>query len=507
MGDRTGRAPCASRFARDAPRGTDRTPRADALGAANSTYTCLAKHSARGALMSYLVLTLTVAVLNLCLGYLVAVRLGYGPPTVRDDGERGHSDGAAAGARAGHPAATAPPADARIEPIASVSLEEMLAEPDDDPFGDGVFSAFDDHDAEAAEGYVSNEPECDYLEIWNLNEKFVETSILKLNVAMMKSGAKAKDLDTRLRAAQGRPDAETIRACLGELVADCESYLAEQSEAAERFAARIEELGELRSLGERIEMANMEQAAQIETTLSNLRFMDLESDPEAAKRRLLEEIKNLRAARHRLRDDQERAFLAIARYEGRMAKIETRLFHDSLTRLRNRIGLETTLWQWWQEGRHRTKQLCAALFDVDGFGQLNEDHGLMVADRILDELGQILERSADECDLVGRFAGQQFLLVAVNAGRARGTKSAEMIRQSIERTTFLNGQREIRVTVGIGISEASPDDTDEALLARLEKALRRAKAVGPNRSFYVDERTAELVEAPNLGAKYTEIAV
>jgi diguanylate cyclase (GGDEF)-like protein len=324
---------------------------------------------------------------------------------------------------------------------------------------------------------------------------------------MMKSGAKAIDLDMRLRAVQGRSDKETIQKCLAELIEDCETYLAEQGEAAERFGARIDELGELRSLGEEVELANMEQAAQVETTLNNLRFMDFESDVEAANLRLVEEIKNLRAARHKLRDDQERAFLVIAQYENRMSKIDERLFHDPLTKLRNRIGLETTLWEWWQEGRHRSRPMSAALFDLDAFGKLNEIHGLFIAERILHEIGRFIEKKAGESDLAGRYSGQRFLLVMVDVGPQGATKNAEFIRQSIERITFLQGEKEIRVTARGGFTEVKPDDTHEELFGRLEQALKQAKADGPNRSFRHDGKTAEFIESPNLGAKYVEIPV
>ena len=90
-------------------------------------------------------------------------------------------------------------------------------------------------------------------------------------------------------------------------------------------------------------MGNLEQSAQVETTLNNLEYMDFSGDPEEGNQRLLEEIKNLRMARHRLRDKQEAAFLAIARCENRIDKIEKQLFIDPLTKLRNRIGLEVEL--------------------------------------------------------------------------------------------------------------------------------------------------------------------
>ena len=240
-------------------------------------------------------LTFTIAVVNLCLGFALAVKLGYGPPSLR----------------AGWDALldAAPPAgdadDDLPEDLHAILTDEdnLDALLDDDP-GDGLDDDLDDLLAEpeaendeettAAEAHETLDPGVP--ENWDLNEKFVETSVLKLNIAMMKSGARATEIDTRLRAARGHSDAETIHACLGLLKEDCQTYLAEQGKAAEQFHDRIGELGELSALGDEIEMTNLEQAAQIETTLSNLDNMDFETDLEAANKRLLEEISHLRRA-------------------------------------------------------------------------------------------------------------------------------------------------------------------------------------------------------------------
>ena len=167
---------------------------------------------------------------------------------------------------------------------------------------------------------------------------------------MTKSSQRTHLIDSRLRECQGHSDNDEIEACLRLLREDCITYLAEQSEAASAFINRIGELGDLSTLGTEIEMSNLEQAAQVETTLKNLEFMDFHSDLEAANRRLIEEIGLLCAAREKLRDTHEAAFLAIARHENRMDKIEKHLLLDNFTGLRNRIGLETALFDWWQHG-------------------------------------------------------------------------------------------------------------------------------------------------------------
>jgi len=457
-----------------------------------------------------IILTLLVGVLNLCLGYVLAVRLGYGPPGLADAWEvllanRPPQTTVVPPSSSDERSPNAPPQE-DVGPTLEQMLDESYEETYDDAYDDAFNGAYDEvYDAEHQPG--SEEPQLDAPEDWELDERFVEVSVLKLNIAMIRSGARTADIDTRLRAVQGKSDAEMIRKCRDELLEDCRAFLAEHRQAAERFGQRIDELGELRALGDRIEMANLEQAAQVETTINNLQFMDFESDLETANTRLLEELKNLRVARHKLRDDQERAFLAIARYENRLDEMERRMFNDALTRLPNRIGLEATLWKWWEEERHQSRPMSAALFDLDAFSHVNERYGALACDKILYQIAQVIQGKAGEADLVGRFAGEQFLLVIVDLGPRKAIKSVEFVRQSIERITFLSGDDEIRVTVGGGITQVAPDDTHEALFTRLGQALREAKEAGPNRSFLHDGQKTELVESPSLGAEYVEIPI
>jgi len=196
-------------------------------------------------------LLFVVGLLNVCLGYTLAVYLGFGLPTLQQAW-------IALGAELAGPAASPGLAsgtqleDPSLQTAAG--LEELLdteaggrleVEPYEEPYDD-----------DAAELIRPQAPET-----WDLSEKYVETSILRLNIAMMRSGVRATEIDTRLRASRAKADAGTIQRCLDELKTDCELYLAEQREAAERLHSRIGELGELRSLGEEIESANREQAA------------------------------------------------------------------------------------------------------------------------------------------------------------------------------------------------------------------------------------------------------
>jgi len=448
-------------------------------------------------------LTLLIGVLNVCLGYALAVWLGYGPPSLSATWQ-------ALGVEpiAEHPATDAEeavpqPAEAQQPtPLRTVPAGPADAQSNGDAAAEAPAPDETPSPQEMADLLGASGPA-----LWDLDEKYVETSVLKLNVAMIQSAARATKIDSRLRACQDRIDAETIQSCLAELREDCETYLAEQSEASAQFHERLDELGELSTLGEQIERANLEQAAQIETTLNNLQYMDFQSDLAAAGHRLLAEIGHLRVARHRMRDNQEAAFLAIARHQNRLDKIEEQLYRDTLTGLYNRIGLEVTLDEWWREGRHQTRQICAAVLDLDAFGRINEEHGPLVGDRILFQLAQVMRQAVGKGDVVGRFRGESFLVLLPDVGPRVACKHAETMRQSIEKITFLRGAQAVRVTTSGGVAEVQPKDTPESLLQRLEGALHQAKQSGPNRLFFHDGKEASLIESPSFGAEPVEIAI
>lgn len=448
--------------------------------------------------MGLILLTFLIGALNLFIGYAVAVRLGYGPATLTG------------------PFGGQPPAETAAE-IADDDFEAMLSDMIDTDTDDMLDEADEmemelepldePYDEEAAVLLDSDSPE-----IWDLNEKYVETSILRLNIAMIKSGARSTEIDTLLRSIKGNSDHDTIKDCWTKLKEDCESYLAEQSEAAERFSTRIGELGDLASLGEEIEFANMNQASQIETTVSNLDHMDFETDLEAANARLLEEIANLRLARHQLRDDQEMAFLTIARFENRLDKIEQKLYQDALTSIRNRIGLEVALNEWWSQRRHESRSISAILFDLDDFGLRNEEHGCQCGDRVLYQISQLIVAQLGGSDMVGRYSGQRFLLMSVDSGPRAAIKTAELIRQTIAKIVFIHGAARFSITTSGAITEVTPEDeTYLDVFDRLEKSMKAAKDGGRN-CFYGCKRNEleaepERIEAPSFGAEEQEIEV
>ena len=188
-----------------------------------------------------------------------------------------------------------------------------------------------------------------------------------------------------------------------------------------------------------------------------------------------------------------------------MDQIPKQLFNDELTGLRSRIGISAALAEWWSVSKHKKHQISAALFDLDGFGAINGKHGPAVADKVLAHVARLFEERCGTGDILGRFAGQRFLWVVADKGPRTATKDAEFVRQSLERTAYEHDDAEFGLTMCGGYTEIGQDDTVESFMARLEKALSQAKQAGSNHGSFHDGRNIELVESPNLGAKYREV--
>jgi len=123
------------------------------------------------------------------------------------------------------------------------------------------------------------------------------------------------------------------------------------------------------------------------------------------------------------------------------------------------------------------------MIDIDHFKEINDDHGHLAGDMVLREVARLLTDSVRTVDSVGRYGGEEFLLVLPHTTRADAVKTAERIRKRIEEHAFWTGEKELEVTVSVGISSfpAEGVDSPSALLREADIALYRAKESGRNR--------------------------
>jgi diguanylate cyclase (GGDEF)-like protein len=162
-----------------------------------------------------------------------------------------------------------------------------------------------------------------------------------------------------------------------------------------------------------------------------------------------------------------------------------RATRDALTRLWNRQTILEILAREMASARNNEIPLAVALIDVDHFKHVNDTMGHLTGDAVLRTLGSHLSQKIRACDALGRFGGEELLLVLPEAAPNRPFLLIERLRRTIAEIPFRYRDSTFRVTASIGVAWlTSASDTAEDILARADGALYGAKNAGRDRVVY-----------------------
>jgi diguanylate cyclase (GGDEF)-like protein len=132
-----------------------------------------------------------------------------------------------------------------------------------------------------------------------------------------------------------------------------------------------------------------------------------------------------------------------------------------------------------QRTERRGHHLSACMIDLDGFKRVNDEHGHLEGNRVLSAVGAALCGAARRYDAVGRFGGDEFMIVLPETSRADGERIAERflvgLRATVEATT------EARLDASVGIMEWDGKSSPLQLLDRADEVMRAAKHAGGGR--------------------------
>ncbi len=155
---------------------------------------------------------------------------------------------------------------------------------------------------------------------------------------------------------------------------------------------------------------------------------------------------------------------------------------DPLTELPNRRFLDQHLTARLDEMRRLGSGVGILMIDVDRFKQINDTHGHMVGDQALRMVAKTLRGAVRGYDTVGRWAGDEFLVIQPAITDDEQLAVAERCRHLVEASFLPVNRQHLRVTVSIGAAVAQPEDDFAWLLARADLSLYDSKNLGRNRS-------------------------
>jgi two-component system, cell cycle response regulator len=156
--------------------------------------------------------------------------------------------------------------------------------------------------------------------------------------------------------------------------------------------------------------------------------------------------------------------------------------HDPLTSLWNRGVIAELLSREIDRSRREKSCTVVMLCDVDHFKQVNDHYGHSTGDDVLQEIAHRLQHSVRSYDMVGRFGGEEFLVILNKCDACSALTRAENIRQAINKRPFQtrSGPLEITISVGVALSTDFEQSSLDEMLAATDAAMYSAKGAGRN---------------------------
>jgi two-component system, cell cycle response regulator len=166
---------------------------------------------------------------------------------------------------------------------------------------------------------------------------------------------------------------------------------------------------------------------------------------------------------------------------------------DGLTGLFNHRHMQELLEEEFERANRTGDPLAVAMLDLDRFKSVNDSYGHQVGDHVLQAMSEILRNTAREIDRLGRYGGEEFIVILPETGIDEAAVFAERVREAVEAHPFAKEMRDpIQLTVSAGVAEyphaavANPHE----LVKRADQALYSAKTSGRNRVIRFDQMEA-----------------
>ncbi len=188
--------------------------------------------------------------------------------------------------------------------------------------------------------------------------------------------------------------------------------------------------------------------------------------------------RHLAQANRKIRDTLNELHDAQIQLEDQNRMFKRQSITDALTGIYNRLKLDEDLSYAIKRSKRTQREFSIILLDIDNFKRVNDRFGHLVGDELLKEFAALLTGAIRQSDIVGRWGGEEFLVICPDTDRQGGETLAEQLRQRIAAHEFPE-KRELNASLGVAVHQ--PDESADTLIARVDKALYRAKEQGRNR--------------------------
>ena len=239
--------------------------------------------------------------------------------------------------------------------------------------------------------------------------------------------------------------------------------------ASDTRTASLEDLSTYRDrinvLAQRIRGTNDIAAiiGMLNQALSETRRLRPSDQLAAAERKVAQATRNIEAMRNELE------------------QVKAMLHQDPLTATLNRRGIEEAFRQEASRCDRHGVRMCIALIDLDNFKSINDTLGHQSGDNVLVHLAEILRATLRPTDRIGRFGGEEFLLLLPETALKESAGVLARIKRELCAKPLIEKELPLKITFSGGIAERTEREPLDALIARADAALYQAKNAGKNR--------------------------
>lgn len=169
--------------------------------------------------------------------------------------------------------------------------------------------------------------------------------------------------------------------------------------------------------------------------------------------------------------------------EEKNKELEQLSISDGLTGLYNHRHIQEVVHEEYERARRTGEPLSVVMLDFDHFKRVNDAYGHQVGDRVLQEMAEILRKTAREIDKLGRYGGEEFIAVLPETDAEDATTFAERVRERVARHPFAVGRAEpLQLTISAGTATYPYPGVynPRTLVQRADQALYAAKRAGRN---------------------------
>lgn len=179
-----------------------------------------------------------------------------------------------------------------------------------------------------------------------------------------------------------------------------------------------------------------------------------------------------------------------------LEKLKFQATHDALTGIWNRRAIIKALERELDRAKRNSESpeaTSVVMLDLDRFKAINDKWGHLAGDAALKLASEVIRNSLRSYDYVGRYGGEEFVVILPSTARTQVEVVVERIRSNIEKTPVVFNGQSISLTASLGVATAQDNFDVEQLVKQADTAMYHAKTSGRNRIVFADEiDTAEL---------------